>query len=460
MSKPILTLALLPLVALGTTALGAVAVDTAARAAEPVRTGEAAYGDYTTDAPGVRRHLTAKDLPSQLATKPAANFSKVVDKPQGAAPKVPAGFKVDVYSSSLKGPRALAVSPSGDLFVAETVAGTIQMLHEGGGRPMLFASGLNRPFGIAFGPDAANPKYIYIANTDSVVRFPYVPHQMEAEGQPEVIVAGLPTGGHSTRDIRFSADGSKLFISVGSKSNVAEGIEKKSESEVKAIEAKDGLGAAWGEEAGRAAVLVTSPDGKAGLHHYANGIRNCAGLGIQPGSGAVWCVNNERDNLGDNLPTEYATSVKEGGFYGWPWYYIGDNADHRHAEQPRADLKGKVTVPDVLIQPHSAPLQIAFYDGKQFPAEYQGDAFVTLHGSWNRAKRTGYKVVRLPMQDGRPTGEYEDFLTGLVADDAGVWARPVGIAVAKDGALLVSDDAGGTIWRISYVGPQKAELKP
>jgi glucose/arabinose dehydrogenase len=452
MSKQIPMLALLAGSAL-------IAVD--AVAADAVRTGEAAYGDYLTDAPGVRRHITAKDLPPALATKPSANFSKVVAKPEGAVPKVPAGFKVDVYSSGLKGPRAMAVSPSGDLFVAETGAGNIQMLHEGGGKPMLFASGLNRPFGIAFGPDAANPKYLYVANTDSVVRFPYAPGQMQADGKPEVIVSGLPTGGHSTRDIRFSPDGTKLFISVGSKSNVAEGIEKKSDADLKALEAKDGLGAAWGEEEGRATVLVTSPDGKAGLKHYANGIRNCSGLGIQPGpgpnGGTVWCVNNERDNLGDNLPTEYATSVQEGKFYGWPWYYIGDNEDHRHKDQPRADLKGKVTVPDVLMQPHSAPLQIAFYTAKQFPAEYQGDAFVTLHGSWNRSKRTGYKVVRLPMKDGKPTGEYEDFLTGLVADDANVWARPVGVAVAKDGALFVSEDAGGTVWRISYVGPQKAE---
>lgn len=448
--------------ALVATALVATALVAAAAAAAEVRTGEAAYGDYTTDAPGVRRHLTAKDMPAPLATKPQANFSKVVDRPAGAAPKVPAGFKVDVYSSGLKGPRALAVAPSGDLFVAETGTGRIQMLHEGGGKPMLFAEGLNRPFGMAFGPDAANPKFLYVANTDSVVRFAYAPGQMMADGKPEMVVAGLPTGGHSTRDIRFSPDGTQLFISVGSKSNVAEGIDKKSEAEVKALEATDGLGAAWGEEAHRATVLVTSPDGKAGLKHYANGIRNCAGLAVQPGSGpnggTVWCVNNERDNLGDNLPMEYATSVRPGAFYGWPWYYIGDNADPRHKDQPRADLKGKVTVPDVLIQPHSAPLQIAFYDGRQFPAEYQGDAFVTLHGSWNRSRRTGYKVVRLPMKDGRPTGEYEDFLTGLVADDAGVWARPVGVAVARDGALFVSDDAGGTIWRISHVGAQKAEL--
>jgi glucose/arabinose dehydrogenase len=197
-------------------------------------------------------------------------------------------------------------------------------------------------------------------------------------------------------------------------------------------------------------VLAFDPGG-ADKRIYATGLRNCSGLGVQPASGALWCVVNERDGLGDDLPPDFATRVVEGAFYGWPWFYIGAHEDPRHKNE-RADLAGRVTTPDVLIQPHSAPLGIAFYEGSQFPPEYKGDAFVALHGSWNRQKRTGYKVVRLIMKDGKPTGAYEDFLTGFVADDASVWGRPVGVALTKDGALLVTDDAGDAIWRVTYKG--------
>jgi glucose/arabinose dehydrogenase len=194
-------------------------------------------------------------------------------------------------------------------------------------------------------------------------------------------------------------------------------------------------------------VLAFDPDGK-NQTLYATGIRNCVGLAIQPATGAPWCSTNERDGLGDDLVPDYVTSVKEGGFYGWPWYYIGSHEDPRHPGA-RADLKDKVTTPDVLLQAHSASLGLTFYDAGQFPAEYRGDAFAAEHGSWNRSKRTGYKVIRIRMRDGVPTGEYEDFATGFVVNDREVWGRPVGIAVARDGSLLISEDGNGTIWRVS-----------
>jgi glucose/arabinose dehydrogenase len=295
---------------------------------------------------------------------------------------------------------------------------------------------------------------VYIANNNSVVRFAYQSGDLQARGEPQVIVPKLAdtSGGHSSRDIVFSNDGKRMFVSVGSASNVAEKEAKKSPEDIKKWEAEHGLGAAWGDETNRADVLVFDPLGKGGKV-FASGIRNCVGLAVHPTAGDVWCVTNERDGLGDNLVPDYASRIKEGGYYGWPWYYMGSNEDPRLKGQ-RPDLAGKATVPDVLFQPHSASLHIAFYtptEGKSvFPAEYQGGAFVSLHGSWNRAKRTGYKVVFVPMKNGVPSGGYEDFMTGFVVDDSDVWGRPVGMAVAHDGALLVSDDGGNVLWRVSY----------
>jgi len=241
-----------------------------------------------------------------------------------------------------------------------------------------------------------------------------------------------------------------MFVSVGSASNIAEEMPEAPAEGLAAFVAKHAPGAAWGAQENRADVLAFDPDG-GGMWVFATGLRNCSGLTVQPQSGALWCAVNERDALGDDLPPDYVTSVKPGAFYGWPWFYIGDHEDPRLAGL-RGDLAKSVTTPDVLIQAHSAPLGITFYEGAQFPNAYRGDAFVALHGSWNRAKRTGYKVVRLPFEDGAPTGEYEDFLVGFVADDASVWGRPVDVAVAHDGALLVTDDAGGAIWRVAYQG--------
>jgi glucose/arabinose dehydrogenase len=323
------------------------------------------------------------------------------------------------------------VAPNGEIFVAESVASRIRVLRAADGAEQaqqaeIFAAGLDRPYGIAFWPPGANPRYVYVANTASVVRFPYRPGELQPAGPAETVVAGLPAGGHWTRDLAFSADGMRMFVSVGSRSNVA-----------------------WDNaEQRRADVLVFTPEGK-DERVFATGLRNCSGMAIAPGTSDLWCAVNERDELGDDLPPDYVTRLREGAFYGWPFFYIGGHQDPRHAgEHP--ELRDRVSIPDVLLQPHSAPLGITFYDRAQFPAEYRGDAFVALHGSWNRAKRTGYKIVRVRLQNGQPTGGYEDFLTGFVVNDNQVWGRPVGVAVAHDGALIVTEDAGGTVWRVSY----------
>jgi glucose/arabinose dehydrogenase len=418
-----------------------------------VLTGTAAYGDFSRDAPGTRRHITPADLPPPFATEGKANMSSVIAQPTGAMPLVPPGFTVTPFAY-LTGPRQIRIAPNGDIFVAETDAGKVVVLRaaDGAVQPTensVFASDLSGAFGIAFYPSGPNPEFVYIATGHSVVRYPYKTGDLTARGPAETVIPELPHGsGHSTRDIAFSADGKTLYVSVGSATNDADTM---GQGDAKAAEAERGLGAAWGPEAGRADVLMTSPDGKAGLKSFANGIRNCVTLTVEPKTSALWCTNNERDMLGDDLPPDYVTPVKAGGFYGWPWYYIGNHEDP-HFKGARPDLAGKVTTPEVLIQPHSAPLGMAFYTGRQFPKDYRGDAFVALHGSWNRALRTGYKVVRVIVKDGKPTGEYEDFLTGLVVSDKGVWGRPVGIAVAHDGALIVGEDGNGTIWRITYSG--------
>jgi glucose/arabinose dehydrogenase len=204
------------------------------------------------------------------------------------------------------------------------------------------------------------------------------------------------------------------------------------------------------EEEHRADVLEFTPEGKF-TKVYASGIRNCVGEAINPTTGSLWCSTNERDMLGDNLVPDYITSVKEDGFYGWPWYYMGSNQDPRH-EGKHPELNGKVLVPDVLLQPHFASLEMTFYEGSQFPAEYKGDAFAAEHGSWNKAQRAGYEVIRVPMEDGKAKGEYEDFLTGFTTADGHVWGRPVGVAVGEDGSLFVTDDGSGSIWHVSYEG--------
>jgi glucose/arabinose dehydrogenase len=414
-------------------------------------TGVAAFGDWHTDKPGVRRIIKPEDLPRPGATPSAANVSHVVPRPPTAVPQVPPGFKVELLAEGLNGPREMRVAPNGDIFVSETRAGRIRILRAADGDAKLskneiYASGLNKPFGIAFFPNGNNPQWVYVANTDSIVRFPYQAGDTKAAGKPEIVVAELPHGsGHSTRNIVFTGDNKRMLVSVGSASNDAEGMERTTGG----LQARQpALGASWGTESQRAAVLAFNADGT-DPHIFASGIRNCVGLAVHPASGDLYCSTNERDGFGDNLVPDYVTRVKEGAFYGWPWFYIGNNEDPHHAGE-RPDLKGKITVPDVLIQAHSASLGLTFYNGSAFPAEYRGDGFAAEHGSWNRSKRTGYKVVRIRLKDGVPTGEYEDFVTGFVIDDTEVWGRPVGVAVSRDGALLVSEDGNGTIWRITH----------
>ena len=416
-----------------------------------LRTGAAAFGDWRTDAPGVRRLIAPADLPAPYATPSDSNGPSVSPRTAGAAPRVPAGLTAELWAVGFRIPRVIRVAPNGDVFLAETGADRVRVLRapDGAAHPSettVFASGLSEPFGIAFWPQA-NPRYVYVAETNRVVRYPYTAGDLQARGPAEVVIPSLPEGGHSTRDLAVAPDGKHLFVSIGSASNAATSIPAQPPRSPASWDAAHGLGAAWGTEAGRATVLRFEPDGSH-VEVFANGLRNCVGLTVQPATGAVWCATNERDGLGDDLPPDYATRVAQGEFFGWPWYYIGGHEDPRLRGR-RPDLAGRVTVPDVLIQPHSAPLGIVFYDGSMFPAEYRGDAFVALHGSWNRNKRTGYKVVRLRMRNGAPTGEYDDFLTGFVNSDASVWGRPVDVAVAHDGALLVTEDGNGTIWRVS-----------
>ena len=424
-------------------------------------------GDWRNDAPGVRHAVDLARLPPPFTTASSGNGPKVTSRPANASLAVPPGFSVRMFASGLSGPRLLRTAPNGDIFIAETGAGRIRVLRaaDGAGAPSreeVFADGLSGPFGIAFYPTAGEPQWLYVGNVDSVVRSPYRSGDLKARGESETVVPVLAPhngGGHTTRDVAFSRDGRRMFISVGSGSNVAQDIPLKSAQEVWVWEAVHGRGAAWGSETNRADILVTAPEGGAPLRTFATGIRNGVGLAVSPETGDLWTSTNERDALGDDLVPDYITRVREGGFYGWPWYYMGSHEDPRHAGE-RPDLAGAATVPDVPLQAHSASLQLAFYTAASgvsaFPAEYRGDIFAAEHGSWNRSSRTGYKVIRVRVKGGVPTGEYEDFMTGFVVDNRSVWGRPVGVAVAHDGALLVSDDGGDALWRVSYAAPGTA----
>ena len=411
--------------------------------AQKVLTGQAAFTDYTKEHPGVRRHLTVADLPAPYATKGVDNGAEMVERPGDAWPQAPAGFKVELYYTGLDQPRLIRTAPNGDLFVALSYQNKVMVFRGVGadGKPKTvstFADGLSQPFGIQFYP-AKDPKWVYIGNTDSVVRFPYHAGDMKASGPAEKL-ADLPGGGklrgggHWTRDIAFSKDGKRMFVSVGSHSN-------------------DDDSDTHPEEFHRADVLEFTPKGNF-VKVYASGIRNCVGETINPITGELWCSTNERDMLGDNLVPDYITHVQEGGFYGWPWYYMSTNGGVQDPRQEgkHPELKGKVITPDVLLNPHFASLEMLFYEGSQFPAEYKGDGFAAEHGSWNREPRSGYEVIRVPMKDGHATGEYEDFLTGFVLPNGKVWGRPVGVTVANDGSLFVTDDGSGSIWHVIYTG--------
>jgi glucose/arabinose dehydrogenase len=415
----------------------------------------AAFGDWHPDRPGLRHHITLADLPAPYATTSASNPPRIVPRPANVHPQVPAGFTVDLFAQGLSAPRIIRSAPNGDLFVAETAAGRVRVLRPDAqgkiaNRNEIYADALHGPFGIAFYPAGSAPQWVYVAENNRIIRFAYNSGDLKARSAPQVIVAQLSpaSGGHVTRDIAFSNDGSRMFVAVGSASNDAQYMPRKNQDDIRAWEAERGLGAAWGFEENRAAVLVFTPDGGGG-RLFATGIRNCVGLAVHPQTGEVYCSTNERDGLGDNLVPDFLTRVREGAFYGWPWRYMSNHEDPRWIGA-RRDLAGKVSDPDVLFQPHSAPLGMTFYTGSTFPAAYHGSAFAAFHGSWNRSARTGYKVVRILLRDGMPTGDYEDFLTGFVVDDAHVWGRPVGVATGSLGGLFVSEDANGTIWRISF----------
>jgi len=404
--------------------------------------GPTVFTDYRGQKPGTIHKITPSDLPPPFATVSVENGPSKVSRPANAWPQAPAGFKVDQFATELDNPREIRAAPNGDLFVAESEPGRVKVFRGMGkdGKAetsSVFASDLTLPFGIAFYPPGPEPKYVYVANTDSVVRFPYQNGDLKARGPAEKIVSSLPGfgrlrgGGHWTRDLAFSLDGKKMFVSVGSRSNVDDTDNNPVEHH-------------------RANILEANPDGSE-LRVYAWGIRNPVGIAIEPRTGVLWASVNERGLLGDNLPPDYITHVQDGGFYGWPWYYIGAHQDPRHKGK-HPELKDKVIVPDVLLQAHNASLEMTFYQGEQFPQEYRGNIFAAEHGSWNKQTRAGYEVVLLPLKNGRATGEYEDFLTGFVTPEGNVWGRPVGVAVGKDGSLYVTDDGSNTIWHVNYVG--------
>jgi glucose/arabinose dehydrogenase len=398
---------------------------------------KAPFTDYRYEAPGKSRKITLQDLPEPFATQSAGNSPNLAPRPEGAWPKVPQGFKVDQYATGLGDARLIRTAPNGDFFLAASRTGDIIVFRgiTADGKPEkqeTFASGQNRPFGINFYPPGPNPEWIYVGNTDTVVRFPYHNGDLKARG-PAQKIADLPSGkGHWTRDIQFTPDGKKMLVSVGSGSNVDDPDTTPAEKN-------------------RADILEFNPDGS-GMRIFAYGIRNAVGLAISPETGELWCSVNERDALGDNLVPDYITHVQDGGYYGWPWFYMGGHQDPRLAGK-HPELKEKVITPDVILHPHNASLQLTFYEGKQFPADYKGDIFAAEHGSWNRSARVGYELIRVPLhQSGHATGEYEDFMTGFVVDNGHVWGRPVGVTVAPDGSLLVSDDGSKAIWRVTYTG--------
>ncbi|MBS1813647.1 MAG: sorbosone dehydrogenase family protein [Acidobacteria bacterium] len=409
--------------------------------AQSVHTGQDAYRNWDQQKPGERVHLTVKDLPAPNEAESVDNGPEHAPR-NGAMPQAPAGFKVQLYAEGgFDQPRLVRTAPNGDLFLADSKAGKVILLR--GVKPdgtvaerSEYATGLDHPFGINFYPEK-DPKWIYVANTTSIVRFAYKAGDMKASAQPQTIVEKLPGyaqlrgGGHWTRDIAFSLDGKRMFVSVGSGSNVDDPDTHPREFH-------------------RADVLEYTPEGKF-VKIYASGIRNCVGEAVNPSTGELWCSVNERDRLGNHLVPDYITHVQEGGFYGWPWWYMGGHQDPRHVGK-HPELKNKVITPDILVQPHMASLQMTFYTGSMFPGEYKGGIFASEHGSWNRKDRAGYEVIFAPVKNGKATGEYMDFLTGFTTADGKVWGRPVGVTVAKDGSLIVVDDGSKSVWRVTYSG--------
>ena len=401
--------------------------------------GNSAFVQRKTDskepAPG-RYEITPATLPPPNLGPDAENPPDIIAQPAGATLHLPAGFEASVFAEGdFRNVRWMALAPNGDVFVTDAGAARVIVLRDtdNDGKAdarFVFATGMTLPFGLAFWND-----YLYVGLTNAVVRFAYKPGQVEAQGQPEKI-ADLPGRGyrqHWTRNVIFDPSGKKLYVTVGSESNVD--VEK---------------------EPMRATITEYNPDGS-GKRTFASGLRNPIGLAFHPATKRLWAAVQERDRLGDDLPPDYLTEVKDGGFYGWPYSYIGRNEDPRRKGEGK-ELVAKALVPEVLIQAHSAVLGLVFYNGKMFPKEYRGDAFIALHGSWNRTKRTGYKIIRVRFKGNKPAGGYEDFLTGwmLGEDRREVWGRPAGLLVLKDGSLLITDDGANKIWRVTYRAPGNA----
>jgi glucose/arabinose dehydrogenase len=379
------------------------------------------------DQPGQTFSISAKDLPKPYATPAVDNGSEPAPAPQGFTPLAPKGFSVAPFATNLTSPRWMAIAPNGDVFLAETHAGKITLLRDENGdgkadKSFTFAQGFDRPHGLAFHDGA-----LYVGDVNAVWRLNYKNGATQSGVRERISKQDFGgSSDHSTRDIAFSPRG-ELFLAIGSGANVEEG-----------------------EPPTRATVQLVKKDG--GLSTFAAGIRNPVGIAFYPGTDELWVSVNERDGLGDNLPPDYLTHVEKGAFYGWPYAYIGPHPDPTFGAK-RPDLVAKTKTPDLLFQAHSAPLGLVFYEGSQFPAEYKGDAFVSLHGSWNAGKPTGYKVVRVHFADGKPAGGYENFVTGFwdgKSSPAKVFGRPAGLAVAKDGSLLIADDGGKTVWRVAY----------
>lgn len=398
-----------------------------------VLTGDAAWADSAKLAPGIARQILAVNLPSPSAS--GVDNKPYVRTPDGTLPKAPTGFTVNIYADNLNSPRQIRVAPNGDAFVTNQGQGTVTVFRGIGpdGKVQTtdtFATGLRDVFGINFYPPGNDPQWVYVSESDRVYRYPYRNGDLRARGAPEQIISDLPPGGHSTRDLVFSLNGASLFIAVGSNSNIND---------------PDIF-----DERRRADILEYTPEGQF-VRIYASGIRNPSGLAVHPSTGEVWTSVNERDDLGDNIAPDYITHVQPGGFYGWPYYYAGGIRDER-LRGAHPELQSQTILPDVLIQAHSASLGLTFYTGSQFPAEYREDIFAAEHGSWNRSIKAGHEVIRIPLHSGRATGAYQDFLTGFLDENGNPWGRPTGVAVASDGSLLVTDDYGNKIWRVSYTG--------
>jgi glucose/arabinose dehydrogenase len=400
-------------------------------------TGTATFTDYTQEQPSICRTLHAADLPAPYATGDVTNNSTQVARQPGQIPIVPPGFKVTLYASGLLNARYLLAAANGDILLAQQGAGAISIFRgvDTNGHAIIqgtLATGLDQPYGMAFYPSAAAPQYLYVGDQSAILRLPYTLGDTTSSGAPTTLATDIPGGGnHITRSLVFTNEATpRLLVGVGSSNNITD-------TDTSNVEFH------------RANILAYSPSGTF-QSIYASGTRNPVGLTLDP-TDQVWISVNERDDLGDNLPADYATHVVENGFYGWPWYYNGPNPDPRlPVDHP--ELASQTIIGDTLLQPHFAPLQIAFYTGSQFPTPYRGDLFVASHGSWNKAVRGGYELLRVRISNGVATGAYEDFMTGFVNPDGTVWGRPAGVCIGTDGAIYVADDTSNTIWRITYTG--------